>query len=69
MSTDSPRTDRLHDRAPPLQGAALGLLTLAIAFSTFMEVLDITIVNVSVPAIAGSLGVSPDEGTWAISSY
>ena len=69
MSTDSPRADRSHDRAPPLQGAALGLLTLAIAFSTFMEVLDITIVNVSVPAIAGSLGVSPDEGTWAISSY
>ena len=34
-----------------------------------MEVLDITIVNVSVPHIAGSLGVSPNEGTWAISSY
>ncbi len=28
-----------------------------------------TIVNVSIPAIAGSLGVSPTEGTWAISSY
>ena len=28
-----------------------------------------TIVNVSVPSIAGSLGVSPSEGTWAISSY
>ena len=56
-------------RAPPLQGAALALLTLAVAFSTFMEVLDLTIVNVSVPHIAGSLGVSPNEGTWAISSY
>ena len=30
---------------------------------------DLTIVNVSVPHIAGSLGVSPQEGTWAISSY
>ncbi|GAP65459.1 drug resistance transporter, EmrB/QacAsubfamily [Mizugakiibacter sediminis] len=56
-------------RAPPLHGGMLALLTVAIAFSTFMEVLDITIVNVSVPAIAGSLGVSPSEGTWAISSY
>ncbi len=28
-----------------------------------------TIVNVSVPAISGSLGVTTSEGTWAISSY
>jgi MFS transporter, DHA2 family, multidrug resistance protein len=54
---------------PPLHGVPLALLTVAVAFATFMEVLDITIVNVSVPHIAGSLGVSPQEGTWAISSY
>lgn len=54
---------------PPLQGTRLVLLTLAIAVSSFMEVLDMTIVNVSVPSIAGSLGVSPSEGTWSISSY
>ena len=54
---------------PPLSGVVLVVLTFAIAFSTFMEVLDITIVNVSVPHIAGSLAVSPSEGTWAISSY
>jgi DHA2 family multidrug resistance protein len=53
----------------PLQGGTLVLLTIAVAFSTFMEVLDMTIVNVSVPHIAGSLGVSPSEGTWTISSY
>ena len=53
----------------PLQGGVLVLLTIAVAFSTFMEVLDMTIVNVSVPHIAGSLGVSPSEGTWTISSY
>ncbi|MDE3071909.1 MAG: DHA2 family efflux MFS transporter permease subunit [Pseudomonadota bacterium] len=60
-----------NDAAPskPLQGAPLALLTIAVAFSTFMEVLDMTIVNVSVPHIAGSLGVSPSEGTWTISSY
>ncbi|MDF3981551.1 DHA2 family efflux MFS transporter permease subunit [Luteibacter sp. PPL201] len=53
----------------PLQGGALVLLTIAVAFSTFMEILDMTIVNVAVPHIAGSLGVSASEGTWAISSY
>ncbi|MBS0570330.1 MAG: DHA2 family efflux MFS transporter permease subunit, partial [Proteobacteria bacterium] len=57
------------ERAPPLSGAPLAVLTVAVAVSTFMEVLDLTIVNVSVPHIAGSLGVSPQEGTWAISSY
>ena len=53
----------------PLHGAPLALLTIAVAFSTFMEVLDMTIVNVAVPHISGSLGVSPSEGTWTISSY
>lgn len=54
---------------PPLRGSALVLLSLAIGVSSFMEILDMTIVNVSVPSIAGSMGVSPSEGTWAISSY
>ena len=60
-----------NDATPlkPLQGGALVLLTIAVAFSTFMEVLDMTIVNVAVPHIAGSLGVSASEGTWTISSY
>ncbi len=53
----------------PMKGGPLALLTIAVAFSTFMEVLDMTIVNVAVPHIAGSLGVSPSEGTWTISSY
>jgi MFS transporter, DHA2 family, multidrug resistance protein len=56
------------DALLPLKGAPLALLTVAIALATFMEILDTTIVNVSVPSIAGSLGVSPNEGTWTISS-
>jgi DHA2 family multidrug resistance protein len=54
---------------PPLRGGELLLATIAISLATFMEVLDTTIVNVSVPSIAGTLGVSPNEGTWAITSY
>ena len=53
----------------PLHGLNLVLLTIAVSIASFMEILDMTIVNVSVPSIAGSLAVSPSEGTWAISSY
>jgi len=38
-------------------------------FATFMEVLDTTVVNVSLPHIAGSLSASIDEATWALTSY
>lgn len=53
----------------PLRGIKLVLLTLAMGLATFMEVLDISIVNVSVHTIAGDMGVSTSEGTWAISAY
>nr|WP_246012026.1 DHA2 family efflux MFS transporter permease subunit [Hydromonas duriensis] len=45
------------------------MLTVATALATFMEVLDTTIANVAVPTIAGSMGVSANEGTSIISSY
>ncbi|MCC7006961.1 MAG: DHA2 family efflux MFS transporter permease subunit [Ottowia sp.] len=53
----------------PLSGATLTLLTIAVAFSTFMEVLDMSIANVAIPTIAGNLAVSANKGTWVISSY
>jgi DHA2 family multidrug resistance protein len=65
----APEAAAAHHEYPPLHGAALLFLTAAIATASFMEILDMTIVNVSVPAISGSLGVSPSEGTWAVSSY
>ena len=46
-----------------------GLTAFALALGTFMQVLDITIANVSLPTIAGSLGVSPNQGTWIITSF
>lgn len=69
MSSSETPQRTANGEFPPLQGAQLVLLTVAVAAATFMEVLDTTIVNVSVPAIAGSLGVSPAEGTWTVSSY
>jgi DHA2 family multidrug resistance protein len=38
-------------------------------FCTFMEVLDTTVVNVSLPHIAGSLSATIDEVTWVLTSY
>ena len=45
------------------------LIAVAVMFSTFMEVLDTTVVNVSLPHIAGSLSATIDEATWALTSY
>ncbi len=53
----------------PLQGAARVWGTLALSGATFMNVLDTSIANVSLPAIAGDLGVSPNQGTWVITSF
>ena len=38
-------------------------------FATFMEVLDTTVVNVSLPHIAGNLSATIDESTWVLTSY
>lgn len=53
----------------PLQGAARTWGTIALSAATFMNVLDTSIANVSLPAIAGDLGVSPNQGTWVITSF
>ena len=56
-------------QAAPLKGIVLGVTALALALGTFMQVLDTTIANVSLPTIAGNLGVSSDQGTWVITSF
>jgi DHA2 family multidrug resistance protein len=45
------------------------VIAMAVMFATFMEVLDTTVVNVSLPHIAGSLSASVDEAAWALTSY
>jgi DHA2 family multidrug resistance protein len=44
-------------------------IALTVTLATFMEVLDSSIANVSLPHIAGSLGASQDEATWVLTSY
>jgi DHA2 family multidrug resistance protein len=57
--------------APPSQltGAKLAITALALALGTFMQVLDSTIANVSLPTICGDLGVSTENGTWVITAF
>jgi DHA2 family multidrug resistance protein len=45
------------------------IVATSVMFATFMEVLDTTVVNVSLPHIAGSLSASTEEATWALTSY
>ena len=45
------------------------LVAVVVTLGAFMEVLDTTIVNVSLPHIAGNLAVSYDDATWALTSY
>ncbi len=51
------------------KGSQLVLITISLSLAIFMNVLDISIANVSIPSIAGDLGVSADQGTWVITSF
>ena len=53
----------------PLKGGQLAITALVLALGTFMQVLDSTIANVSLPTIAGNLGVSTSQGTWVITAF
>ncbi len=67
LLADAPR------RAPRSATAAPGLSPWLIApivgMAAFMEVLDVSIVNVSLQHVAGSLAATPDEATWVLTSY
>src|SRR5690242_9054708 len=70
-STATPTAPPRPMAAPPapLTGAQLALGTIALSLATFMNVLDSSIANVSIPAISGDIGVSPGQGTWVITSF
>lgn len=53
----------------PLTGGKLALMTFSLSLAIFMNVLDISIANVAIPTLAGNLAVSPDDGTWVITSF
>jgi DHA2 family multidrug resistance protein len=61
--TDSIAEEGFSPLAPP------GVVAISVMLATFMEVLDTTVVNVSLPHIAGNLSVTANEATWVITSY
>lgn len=56
-------------QAQGFRPANLALCVFAISLGVFMQVLDSTIANVSLPTIAGNMGVSLSQGTWVITSF
>ncbi|OOG48654.1 DHA2 family efflux MFS transporter permease subunit [Rhodanobacter sp. C01] len=53
----------------PFRPPNMVLATIGLSLATFMQVLDTTIANVSLPTIAGNLGVSVNQSTWVITSF
>ncbi len=49
--------------------ASLVLATIGLSLGTFMQVLDMSIANVSLPTIAGNLAASQDQSTWVVTSF
>ena len=45
------------------------VVTMSVMLATFMEILDTTVVNVSLQHIAGNLSATVEEGTWVVTSY
>ena len=54
---------------PPLEGATRIIGYIALSTAVFMNVLDTSIANVSIPTTSGDLGVSSSQGTWVITSF
>jgi len=68
-ASETSRASRAPAQPEPLHGAKLFLAGFGLALANFVVVLDTSIANVSVPHIAGGLGISPSQGTWVITSY
>lgn len=66
---DNDKTNRTNAEQGPLYGKARTFGTIALSSAVFMNVLDSSIANVSIPTIAGDLGVSTTQGTWVITSF
>ena len=71
--TSATRATRVESRPAHVLPSQVGhnpwAIALTVTLATFMELLDTSIANVSLPHIAGGLGTSYDESTWVLTSY
>jgi DHA2 family multidrug resistance protein len=65
----SATTNSAAPAAASAAGTSPWLIAVLVALAVFMEVLDTTVVNVVLPYIAGGMGVSDDEASWAVTTY
>ncbi|HYZ43039.1 MAG TPA: DHA2 family efflux MFS transporter permease subunit, partial [Stellaceae bacterium] len=56
-------------RATTAGGVSRWIVAPTVGLAAFMEVLDISIVNVSLQHVAGSMAATPDEATWILTAY
>ena len=67
MSSQAPAAPAIPSAG--FKPANVALCTFGLALASFMQVLDTTIANVSLPTIAGNLGASSQQSTWVITSF
>lgn len=62
-------TVAMPQELPPAVKAQRWIVAIAVMSSAVLEVLDTSVVNVSLPHIAGSLSSTVEEATWVLTSY
>lgn len=53
----------------PEKGFRKWIVTITVIFASLMELLDTTVVNVSLPDIMGNLGANLDSIGWVVTAY
>ena len=62
-------SDPLHHEGHEVAPSHKWIIALSVMLGTFLEVLDSSIVNVSLPHMQGSFSASVDEIAWVVTSY
>jgi DHA2 family multidrug resistance protein len=68
-SKGKPPTEPPHPAGPAPQDRPPIALVIAVVLTAVLEVLDMTIVNVSIPHMLGTFAATPDQITWVLTSY
>ena len=69
MSASLEPSQRAADEAPEASAASRALITLAVISGAFISVMDVNVVNVSLPHMRGTFGADLTSITWVAASY
>lgn len=59
----------MTDEPAPIAGLARWLITACVLLAVFIDILDMTIVNVALPHMKGALGATSEQIAWVLTSY